>query len=168
MSVTVLLTNATKVKRTTSLNGNIDSDKLEQWIKVAQDEQVQNTLGTPLYEKLLDDVSAGSVTGNYQTLLDEYIVPMLCFYSAMYYVNISTFEVANGGIQVRRGEDSDSATLGEVKYLAQKYRDIAERYQGRAVDWLCNNNSLVPEYNQATGSDVYPDNSSNDFHGLVL
>lgn len=162
---TVLLTDTKTVKDRTTLGGSIDSNKLQQLIKMAQDIHVESVLGTPLYEKLLTDVSASSVTGNYETLLDTYVVPMLCWWSALEYVEMGAFDVVNGGVQINRGDNSDSAGLGEIKFLAQKYRDRAEHYTQRLKDWLCENSTLVPEYNQATGSDVYPDSSSENFHG---
>ena len=168
MAKIVLLTNADKVKLLTSLSGTIDSEKLTQWIKVAQDIEIQNILGSKLMDKVLADVSASSLTGDYLTMVDDYVVPVLCFYAAMNYVEKCVFDVSNGGIQIRRGESSESASLGEVKYLSQRYRDDAEHYAQRLKDWLCANSNKVPEYNQNVNGDVYPDHSPENFQGLFL
>jgi len=38
--------------RFTSVNGNVDTDKFIQFIKIAQDVQIENYLGTKLVDKL--------------------------------------------------------------------------------------------------------------------
>jgi hypothetical protein len=39
------------------LNGNVDTDKFIQFIKIAQQMHIQNYLGTKLYDKISDDIS---------------------------------------------------------------------------------------------------------------
>ena len=41
-----------------SLNGNVDTDKFLQYIKIAQDIHIQNYLGTDLYNKIQADIIA--------------------------------------------------------------------------------------------------------------
>jgi hypothetical protein len=43
------------------LNGNVDTDKFIQFIKIAQQMHIQNYLGTKLYDKISDDIIAGHV-----------------------------------------------------------------------------------------------------------
>ena len=66
---TVILVKPKDVKRLTSLGGSVDVDKFIQYIKMAQDMEVQNILGTMLYERLQIDVAANTLTGNYKVLL---------------------------------------------------------------------------------------------------
>ena len=40
------------IVRYTALNGNVDTDKFIQFIKIAQDVQIENYLGTKLVDKL--------------------------------------------------------------------------------------------------------------------
>ena len=54
----------------TAANGNVDTDKLLPYVEMAQDIEVQRLLGTDLYEKLKADISGGTLTGNYLTLVD--------------------------------------------------------------------------------------------------
>ena len=52
--------------RYTTLNGNVDTDKFIQYIKIAQDIHIQNYLGTDLFNKLKDEIQlsqSGIVTG---------------------------------------------------------------------------------------------------------
>ena len=48
-----------ELKRKSIFDGNIDGDKLIQFIEVAQDTNIQTYLGTKLYDKLQEDVING-------------------------------------------------------------------------------------------------------------
>jgi len=52
-----------------SVNGNVDTDKFLQYIKIAQDIHIQNYLGTDLYSKIQSDIVASSLTGDYLALV---------------------------------------------------------------------------------------------------
>ena len=60
-----------------SLNGNVDTDKFLQYIKIAQDIHIQNYLGTDLYNKIQSDIEGSTLTGDYLSLVTEHIKPML-------------------------------------------------------------------------------------------
>ena len=61
----------------TAANGNIDNDKLLPFINQAQDIHIQNYLGTDLYVKLQNDITADPQTlaGDYLALVNDYIKP---------------------------------------------------------------------------------------------
>ena len=63
--------------RNSVLSGNIDSDKFLQFIEISQEIHLQNYLGTKLYDKLRQDIIDGTLTTAYETLLDDYVQPML-------------------------------------------------------------------------------------------
>lgn len=65
----------------TALNGNIDTDKFIQFIKIAQDIHIQNYLGTKLFNKINDDIVSGDLAAPYTTLLSTYIKPMVIHWS---------------------------------------------------------------------------------------
>jgi hypothetical protein len=73
----VLLITKDDLFKYTQLSGNFDIDKITPFIKVAQDIEVQQLLGTVLYRKILTDVQNSTLTGNYLTLVSEYVQPML-------------------------------------------------------------------------------------------
>ena len=51
MAEALLITRKDVVKFT-AMNGNVDTDKFIQYIKIAQDVHIQNYVGTELYNKL--------------------------------------------------------------------------------------------------------------------
>ena len=61
----------------TAVNGNVDTDKFIQFIKISQDIHIQNYLGTDLFNKIGADIIAGTLTGDYLSLVNDYIKPMV-------------------------------------------------------------------------------------------
>jgi len=143
--------------RSTALGGNVDTDKFIQWIKVAQEIHIQNYLGTDLYNKISADIIAGTLTGNYLSLVNTYIQPMLIHFAMMEYLPFAAYTIANGGVFKHNSENSTGVEKGEVDYLVEKERKIAEYYTQRFVDYMSFNQDLFPEYNSNTNNDIYPD-----------
>lgn len=143
--------------RSTALGGNVDTDKFIQWIKVAQEIHIQNYLGTDLYNKISSDIIASTLSGNYLTLVNTYIQPMLIHFAMMEYLPFAAYTIANGGVFKHNSENSTSVEKGEVDFLIEKERKIAEYYTQRFVDYMSFNQDLFPEYNSNTNNDIYPD-----------
>ena len=143
--------------RSTALGGNVDTDKFIQWIKVAQEIHIQNYLGTDLYNKISSDIIASTLSGNYLTLVNTYIQPMLIHFAMMEYLPFAAYTIANGGVFKHNSENSTGVEKGEVDYLVEKERKIAEYYTQRLVDYMSFNQDLFPEYNSNTNNDIYPD-----------
>ena len=81
----VLLISEQKLKDNTPITDNVDSSELRFAIQQSQAIQIQETLGTNLYEKILQLVDTGDINlagnANYKSLLDNYIQPTLIAYS---------------------------------------------------------------------------------------
>tara|TARA_R100001443_G_scaffold116317_2_gene136408 strand:- start:241 stop:690 length:450 start_codon:yes stop_codon:yes gene_type:complete len=143
------------------MNGSVDTDKFIQYIKIAQDTHIQNYLGTDLLEKIQADIIAGSLAGNYLTLLTKYIKPMLIHYAMMEYLHFAAFSISNKGVYKHQAENSVTATSEEINDLVASETKIAEHYSQRFVDYICNNSSLFPEYNSNSNGDMYPSSDVN-------
>lgn len=156
-----------EIVKFTALNGNIDVDNFVQWVKVAQDIHIQNYLGTKLFKKINDDIVAGTLAGNYLSLTNVYIKPMLIHWSLVEYLPFAAYTIANKGVYKHNSENSDTVSKEEVDFLVEKERSIAENYTRRFIDYMSFNNSLFPEYNTNSNADVYPDKQS-DFAGWQL
>tara|TARA_R100000655_G_scaffold55903_1_gene94029 strand:+ start:8812 stop:9312 length:501 start_codon:yes stop_codon:yes gene_type:complete len=156
-----LLISRSDIVKFTSMNANVDTDKFIQYIKIAQDTHIQNYLGTDLLEKIQADIIAGSLAGNYLTLLTKYIKPMLIHYAMMEYLHFAAFSISNKGVYKHQAENSVTATSEEINDLVASETKIAEHYSQRFVDYICNNSSLFPEYNSNSNGDMYPSSDVN-------
>ena len=157
---TVLFIKRADLVKTTILNGNIDSDKFLPFIEIAQEIHIQNYLGTKLYDKLIADIAGSTLSGNYETLVDDYVQPMLIHWAAAEYLPHAAYTVANGGAYKHTAEGATTMTKEEIDFLTENYRKKAQYYTQRFIDYICFNNDLFPEYNQNTNDDVYPDKNA--------
>ena len=165
---TALFITRTDLVKNTILNGNVDTDKFIQFIKIAQQMHIQNYLGTQLYDKISNDILNETLTGDYLELVNEYVQPMLIHYAMVDYLPFAAYEVKNNGLLKHRSENSDTPTKDEVDYLVQKYRNFAEFYTRRFIDHMSfYAPSKYPEYNTNVDDDMYPDKDAN-FTGWVL
>jgi hypothetical protein len=151
----------------TALNGNIDTDKFINWVKVAQDIHIQNYLGTKLFNKINDDIVAGTLANPYLMLLNVYIKPMVIHWSMVEYMPFAAYTIANKGVYKHGSENSTNVEKSEVDFLVEKERSIAQNYTRRFIDYMCFNQSSFPEYNTNSNADVYPDKQA-DFGGWYL
>jgi len=151
----------------TALNGNIDTDKFIQWVKVAQDIHIQNYLGTKLFNKINDDIVANTLANPYLMLLNVYIKPMVIHWAMVEYMPFAAYTIANKGVFKHGSENSTNVEKSEVDFLVEKERSIAQNYTRRFIDYMCFNQSSFPEYNTNSNADVYPETQA-DFGGWYL
>jgi len=147
--------------KNTIIDGNVDTDKFLQFIKIAQEIHIQNYLGTQLYLKISNDVDNNTLTGDYLELVTDYIQPMLIHYAMVDYLPFAAYQIKNGGVFKHRSENSETPSKVELDFLVQKYRDFAEYYTRRFVDFMCFDNNKFPEYNDNQDSDIRPDKDTN-------
>ena len=167
----VLFISEAKLKDSTAINLNVDLDLLLPYVRQAQKLYVETKLGTDLNNKLKDLIVAGTVgaVGNeaYKTLLDDYVGDMLPNWAFYHAIPFLRFKIENGNIYSKTSETGNSLSTEESQHLREEVRNTAEYYTERMIDYICNNNSLFPEYNTNTGSDVNPDDNAY-YNGMNL
>ena len=163
MAEALLITRQDLVKYT-AVNGNLDADNFIQFIKLAQDIHAQNYLGTQLLKKLKQLIVDGEVddVGNedYKTLLIDYVKPCLIHWAMNEYLPWAAYKISNKGIYKHSSENAQNVDKEEVDFLVSKEKIIAGNYAERLVEYLSNNGSLYPEYNNNQSGDVFPDSNS--------
>jgi hypothetical protein len=171
MAQKALFVSLKDVKQRSIISGNLDPDKIVQFIEVAQDTHIQNYLGGKLYKKLqqliIDDEIDDVANADYKNLLNTYIKPMLIWYSQADYFPFSAFQISNGGVFKHRSESSDTATMDEINMLASRALETAEFYARRFMDHMDHNSVLYPEYTSTANEDMNPDRDVN-FGGIYL
>ena len=164
---TALFINRTDLVKNSIIDGNVDTDKFIQFIKVAQQIDIQNLLGTDLYNKISADIVAGTLAGNYLSLVNTYVQPTLIWFAQMNYIPFAAYQIKNGGVFKHSSETAQNVDKNEVDYLVSKAREYANYYSTRLVDYLSFNDNLFPEYNTNTNEDIDPDTDTT-FKGWVL
>lgn len=150
MTTTFLISEA-KIRSFTSLNDAVDSALIKNCIRTAQDVWLQNIIGTVLYQKLLSDVDAGTLTGNYKGLVDDYIQDFLLY--ATYYETLEEIYLRprnNGLLRPNGGENSDPVERDVYDMKRQSLRNKMDYYSQRLTEYILEEDSLFPELQQDT------------------
>lgn len=151
----------------TAVNGNVDTDKFIQFVKIAQDIHIQNYLGSDLFNKISQDIINDNLTGDYLTLVNDYIKPMVIHWAMVEYLPFASYSIANKGIFKHSAENASNVDKNEVDFLIEKSRNLAQYYTDRFISYMSFNNNLFPEYYSNSNDDVYPDKNAS-FEGWVL
>lgn len=171
MAQKALFVSVTDIKKRSIISGNLDPDKIVQFVEVAQDTHIQNYLGGKLYKKLQELVIDGEVSlpanVNYKNLLETYIKPMLIWFTQADYMPFAAFNIGNGGVYKHQSENSIAASTEEINMLAARALETAEFYTRRFMDYMDHNSQLFPEYTSTANEDMNPDRDVN-FGGIYL
>ena len=156
-----LLINRKDVVMFTTMNGNVDTDKFIQYIKIAQDVHIRNYLGTDLFNKIKADIIAGTLAGIYLTLVNDYLKNMLIHWAMVEYLPFAAYTVSNKGVYKHTSENSVNVEKNEVDSLVEKQRNIAKGYTKLFTDYMSYHGNLYPEYLSNTNEDKRPDKEVN-------
>ena len=140
----------------TALNGNVDTDKIIQFIKISQDIWILQYVGTDLMTKIKADIVASTLSGNYATLVNTYLKPMLIHFTMVEYLPFAAYSISNKGLYKHSSENAEIVSKEEVDYLVEKEKRIAENYAQRFLDYMCVNQSLFTEYLTNGSCEVFP------------
>ena len=167
----ILFISESKLKDSTSINLNVSTDLLLPYVRQAQKLYVETKLGTELNEKLKTLIKNGTIgdvaNAAYKTLLDDYIGDMLPNWAFYHAIPFLRFKVENGNIYSKTSETGNALSTEEAQHLREEVRNTAEYYTERLVDYIKNNISSFPEYNQNSGADVNPDSNAY-YNGMNL
>ena len=147
---TKLFINRTDLVRNSIMDGNINTDKFIQFIKLAQETDIE----LPANAK-------------FKTLSVEYLQPMLIWFAQSEYYPSAAYQIRNGGVFKHKSENSETVSKEEIDFLVEKARTNAEWYSRRFIDYMAFNQAQFPKYNQNTDSDIYPSQDAT-FNGWVL
>jgi len=151
MAYNVLFISETKLKDNTPITDNVDSSELRFAIQQAQAIQLQETLGTNLYEYLLQVVDDNTINTDaalyrYKALLDNFIQPTLIAFS--YYLALDNFWVKfmNIGLVQNRNEQGSPVDLKTLQYLKTNAKNQAEFQDNLLRRHLLFRSSWYPQY----------------------
>lgn len=151
-----LLIARTDIAKYTSLDGNIDYDKILPFVKYAQDIWIQQYTGTNLLVKIKNDILNDTLSGNYLSIVNTFLKPMLIHFTMVEYLPFASFQISNQGVNQRTVENGQVATQENIQYLTEKYKRIAENYAQRFIDYMNFNNNLFPEYLNNNNEKINP------------
>lgn len=154
MSKNILLISDSILKERTAIHGNIDPKLIYPTIKFVQDAFVKPILGTALFDKIQTLVGNNTITdaGNadYKSLLDDYILDVLVYYT-LYDMPVElSFQFWNKGVVRKQGENTDLPTMSELIDISNRYKSKAEFYGNRLKLFIIDQNSRLQKYPEYT------------------
>ncbi|QDP68064.1 MAG: hypothetical protein GOVbin3264_45 [Prokaryotic dsDNA virus sp.] len=156
----VLFISEEKLKDTTSINQSVDVEYLLASIRTAQKKYIETKLGTDLFQKLQSDITGSSLTGAYETLVEDYIGDALAWWSLYEAMPFLRYKIMNNNVVSMTAENSETLSREEAQDLREECRNNAEFYTERLIDYIKHNVSDYPEYSTNTGADVTPDSNA--------
>jgi len=168
MNPDVLMISEEKLKSYTSINFNLSPADLTPYIFDAQQIYLQNYLGATYMKALKQRIQAGTLTSADQTLLDDYIGPMLCNWAMYMAMPFMKYRMYNKGILSGTSENGETIGLDELQFLMNQAQNIAENYTRRMQEWLFQHPTDYPLWNAPNVQDgQLPDKGNNYYKNLV-
>lgn len=155
----IYIINPSYLKENTFIDNNVDEKFLNMSIKEAQEIKIRKTLGTALYNDVLSQIDTGTVTTDYKTLLDTYIIPALKYLSLVEAMPYIWARVSNKTVATRNSDNSTALDNINLEKFMSIITDKAQYYTERLILFLRANQNTYPLINQpGTGMDViYPE-----------
>lgn len=155
MATRVYILSAADFKNLSPTHRNVDSELIKQSIIACQDMFVQPIIGTSLLNEIKDEVSADTLTADNKTLLEDHIHDAMLFWILKEIVRPITYHYTNIGVQTKDSERTQPIDVEEVRRIENHYDSRAMFYAQRLMDFLCENSSTYPLYENPTdGIDI--------------
>jgi len=164
----VQLINIAYIKQYTVVNDSVEANLANPAIKLAQDKFIKSYLGTNLYDKIIADVAAGTISGDYLDLLNDYIKPMLLWRTMVELYPSLYVKVQNGSIVLRTSDDTQTLDQSFINKLVADATNNAQHYTQDFIDYMRNYNNLFPEYNTNTGNQKAPKRDNYNENSMVF
>jgi len=163
---TVLLVSEQRMKEWTSLDNNIRIDVLTPSILNAQEIYIQDTLGTPFFNRLKEGVRLNDLTTAESDFLRDYVGPTLMQYALYLIMPNLKYKFVEKGIVTGASEETTGTSLEELKYLRETALDTAEFYDSRMKENLKDYPNRFPIYQTWNTIGMAPNKQNPYFSGL--
>lgn len=145
----VLLVSEDYIKSNTNISENIDGKYILPSIKLAQDIELQETLGSLLVQKLQQLVFENEIDNPeniyYSDLLNYYVQPFLAYYTISNMTIPISFKFNNFGVSRTEDEKMYNVSFDEVGQVKSYYKHYADYYKYRMQLYVIENYSQFPE-----------------------
>jgi len=145
------------IKRYSVLSGSVDPDKFIYMVEISMDTEVQNFMGTKLYDKVNADMIAGTLTGDYLDLVNVYLKPIVIHLTFLEFLPFSQYTISNNGVFKKSSENSETPSLKEMDRMKDAAKDTADHYITRFIQYMRHNaHDKFPEYLTTNHEEMKP------------
>ena len=168
----VLLISEELLKTYSYINENVSSDELRYAILISQNIEVQESLGTNLYQHILDAVDNGTIgdpsNANYKYLLDTYIQPVVVAYALYRALDNFIAKFMSVGLVQNRSEMGNPIDFKLFLHLKTNAKNDAEFSDNLLRRHLIFRSGNYPLYNSGSLNDgQLPPDSATAFNSPI-
>jgi hypothetical protein len=148
------------LKKFTSIGDNVDPELLFPHLLIAQQLYIQPVLGDALYNDIISRFDNNQLTGDTQTLYENYIVSAIA-YSAWYSASpFLSYKTQRTGIQTANNNDFNPLSVDELNLYLSKVNNLKDFYVNRMEEYLIANATIFPLFREdnikaSNGSSIY-------------
>jgi len=137
------------LKNNTPFGDNVDIKDIYPHAKTAEDIYIQEALGTALYERLIDSLTASpqNTTAN-ETILLKIIRSAMVWWTCYDALPFVWIKIRNIGLVKQSGENLETVSVQEMEKQRSILKEKATFYMNRLKDYLCENSNLFSEYDE--------------------
>jgi hypothetical protein len=146
----VLFISEKYIKDNSIIDNNVDDKLLAPLIILAQDKYILPLTGTSLWNDLIAQIKAGTVSADYQDLLDNYLQRATLWWTMAEAVLPLSYKFTNKNVMQKISDNSHAATMSDLLKLKDQFVQNAEYYSERATRHLRANTGKYPLYLQVT------------------
>jgi len=148
------------IKQFTSIGNQVDPDVIFPFLLIGQQLYVAPVLGDPLYNDIISRFDNNQLTGDTQTLYEEYLISAIAYsswYAATPFLNYKT---QRSGISTQSSDVLTPVTPEEINIYLTKVNNFKDFYLNRLEKFLVANATLFPLFRQndvseSNGSSIY-------------
>ena len=146
-----LLLSANKLRNFTDIGPNYNTTDLSNAVRDAQELTLKPLLGKNLYDKIIADVVATTITGDYKLLLDEYCSDVLLWSAYSELVATNYITPRSNGLAIRNVGPGASNVDDQQYQLKQNHiRSKLDVAVSKLDEYLDYKGNLYPELSEAT------------------
>jgi len=152
MSKNILFITETLFKERTGASTAIDGKQIFPIIKVAQDIYIQGALGSNLYNRLQQGIDDDDLTVSEKLLLDDYVTDALVWFTMSMLPMTMGYQLFSKGFLQKTAEESQAPDQKTLELIESRYKELAEFYKTRLIQFLQANYTSYQEYLQNTAA----------------
>ena len=168
MSLTPLFISSATIKKYGVIEDNVDVKLIDSTIIMVQDIQLQQILGTDLYNEIAGQITNTTLTALNTTLLDDYIANFLMNAVIAEGCITFTYRFSNKAVMTASADNQQPVSRGELELIQAKWQSQADFYGKRLTNYLIQESTSYPLYLSNNDSSDIQSRNKKYFSGFNL
>lgn len=157
----ISLISESDIKDFSLIDMNLSSDYLYPILRFVQDNKMNRILGEYMYNDLLYNYSASTLSDDYNYILNNQIKQII-IWGILSEIQIPlNFKFRNQGMFQTQNPDGTNMLLQDIEYTKSFYERICKYYEDDLINYLCYYSEKYPLYKLSNTYSMYNTNKNN-------